>query len=55
MPHGLRDTPGEYNITGRTIIEGAAVVLEDNFMEWLIRNRRKFNLSKRYVIINNKE
>ena len=51
MPHGLRDTPGEYNITGRTIIEGAAVVLEDNFMEWLIRNRRKFNLSKNDIKI----
>lgn len=48
MPHGLRDTPGELSLTARTIMEGTATILEENFLEWLSKdnNRKRFNLSK---------
>jgi len=51
MPQGLQGAPGELNITGRTIMEGTAMVLEENFMEWLDKNRRKYRMSAKDVKI----
>jgi len=51
MPAGLKGTDGEYNVTGRTIVEGVATVLEDNFMNWLENNRKKYNLSQKDIEI----
>lgn len=53
MPAGLRNAPGEMNITGRTILEGVPTVLEDNFMSWLAKekNRTEFGLSKKDIEI----
>jgi len=46
MPPGLKETPGELDIRGRTIAEGVAATLETNFMGWLDKNKRKYNISK---------
>jgi hypothetical protein len=51
MPPGLQDLPGEYNVTGRTIIEGVPTVLEDHFMEWIADNTSRYGLSKKDVQI----
>lgn len=51
MPVGIRETDGEYNLTGRTISEGVATVLEDNFMNWFENNRKHYFLSQRDIEI----
>ncbi|MFH1290671.1 MAG: hypothetical protein ABIH92_04655, partial [Nanoarchaeota archaeon] len=51
MPPGLRHAEGEYNVTGRTIMEGVPTVSEHNFLNWLDRNRRKYGLSAKDIEI----
>lgn len=49
MPPGLREVPGVYSLTSRTIEEGVATILEDNFMRWLEENRKKYQISKKDI------
>lgn len=53
MPLGLRGGDGEYNVTGRTIIEGVPTVLEENFMRWLEGRKKHYSLSQRDIAIAN--
>jgi hypothetical protein len=51
MPAGLMGSAGEFNITGRTITEGTATVLEQKFINWLDKKRKKLGLSKNDITI----